>query len=147
MTPDQAEWVRANIWTKPMRKQHRDVPLTASTCACQSGLTHWCQPDIGQHDRCRRATPLPTWETLICDRSGVYPAHHAEPHQHPTPSITGPRYGCRAQVYLADRICQWICPCAHHANTRPLAAPEPETVPRTSWTYELVELPLFDLAT
>ncbi|MEU8381733.1 DUF6248 family natural product biosynthesis protein [Streptosporangium sp. NPDC048865] len=146
MTEEAAAWVRANVWTKPMLKQHRGAPRAASTCACHGGLTHWCRPDVGQHDRCHRATPQHTWEALICDRTGIYPVRHAEPHRHPTPSLTGPRHEQVAQVYLADRVCRWICSCEHHA-ARPSAAPERETVPRTSWTYELVELPLFDLAT
>ncbi|MFI6513629.1 DUF6248 family natural product biosynthesis protein [Streptosporangium sp. NPDC050855] len=140
MTPEHAEWVRANAWTAAMRKQHRDVPRAASTCSCQAGLTHWCRPDIGRHDRCHRATPQPTWETIICDRSGVGSMHHAEPHRHPTPSATGPRRTQAALVWLADRTCRWICPCPHHVGAQPPAAPTPTTAPR----YGLVVLPGFE---
>ncbi|MFD8533857.1 DUF6248 family natural product biosynthesis protein [Streptosporangium canum] len=139
MTPDRAAWVREHAWTAGMRKQHRDAPGYYLICACQSGPTWHCSNDM--HGQCNRATPLTAWEDLICDRTGIYPVHHAEPHHHPTPSITGPRRERLAMVYLADRICRWICSCGCHTGVRPVPVPAPETVSRTSWTYEAVELP------
>lgn len=142
MTPDSAAWVRAHAWTPAMRREARDLAWIV-TCACQSGPTWHCTND--RHDQCARATALPRWEAVICDRTGIYPVYHAEPHRHPTPSITGPRRERVAQIWLADRTCRWVCPCTCHTGARPAAAPEPETVPRTSRVYEVVELPLFDL--
>jgi hypothetical protein len=48
-----------------------------------------------------------------------------EPYEHPTPSITGPRRMREAMVWLADRICRWVCPCQCHAPTVIEAQPGP----------------------
>jgi hypothetical protein len=122
MTQGEAAWVREHAWTNGMRKQHRDAPLAAVSCACQYEATHWCSPDTNQHERCHRATPQFTWETLICDRTGIHPLHLPAPFTHPTPSPTGARRGTLAVVLLADRVCRWLCPCPCHVAP----APQPE---------------------
>lgn len=113
MLSDQAAWIRENAWTPAMRKTHTEVPGFRTNCSCQWGLTSWCQHD--QHGRCHRATPHPTYATLICGRGGERPLTFAEPYEHKTPSITGAYYEYGAMVWLADRICRWICPCHCHA--------------------------------
>lgn len=112
-TPDEAAWIREHAWTGAMRKTHREVPGFYTTCACQYGMTTWCQ--IGQHDRCHRATPQISHETVVCKPGGTYPALFAEDFEHPDcTSVTGPHSTCLALVWLADRVCRWVCPCACH---------------------------------
>lgn len=142
MTPDEAEWVRANVWTQYMCENY--YPGT-HTCACQTGPSDWC---ITDRHTWRRPKPRPDYETLILDRQGLFPAWLPGPFHHPAPypcNTDEHRQNPLARVWLADRLCRRLCPCVCHTSTRPPAALEPETVPRTSWTYELVELPLFDL--
>lgn len=127
MTPAEGEWVRANAWTRAMRKEGADW---RTACACQYMPTTYCT--TGQHDRCHRATPSPpSWEALICDKTGIYPVYHAEPNRYPTPSLTGPKRERVAQVWLADRMCRWRCGCSCHSA--PARA-----------RYEIVELPGFE---
>ncbi|MDF5758586.1 DUF6248 family natural product biosynthesis protein [Spongiactinospora sp. TRM90649] len=138
MTPEQAAWVREHAWTTPMRKNLRDTPAFYTTCHCQAGLSHWCSPEVDQHARCHRGSPLTTWEGLICDRTGVHPVRFAEPFDHPTaPGAAGePRRERLAVVWLADRVCRWICPCTCHQAARRVAR---------KVRYEVVELPDMDL--
>ncbi|WP_433465729.1 DUF6248 family natural product biosynthesis protein [Spirillospora sp. CA-128828] len=113
LTDDRAAWIRANAWTGGMRKTYREVPQSFHRCACQSGLTHWCQ--IGQHDRCHRAAPQRTEATVICTPGGSHPAHFPADYEHKTDtSATGPRFESIAMVWHADRVCRWICPCGCH---------------------------------
>ena len=114
MSPDQAAWVREHVWTGAMRKTYREVPGFYLACACQSGLSHYCTH--GACGKCHRAEPgPPSYEDLICDRTGSYPVHMAEPYEHPTQTITGPRRLRDAMVWHADRTCRWICPHTCHA--------------------------------
>ncbi len=139
MTEREAAWVREHAWTRGMRKCFGGNPGHYLKCDCQGGLTSWCRH--GQCDRCHRATPLPGWEALICDRTGLTPLRFGEPFEHPTrASATGPRRERLAMVWLADRVCRWVCPCPHH--TAP-AAPAPK--PAGPLRYELVPLPGFEL--
>lgn len=109
MTPDEAAWVREHVWTQAMRKTHREVPLYAHTCACQSGLTSWCQH--GQCDRCHRGTPQPGPAGYVCGGGGGQTVlGFAEPYEHPTLSATGWHKSYDAMFWLADRICRWLCP-------------------------------------
>lgn len=121
MTKGQAAWVREHAWTKGMRKQRDDAPLAAAACACQYDVTHWCSPNTNQHGRCHRATPQYTWEAIICDRTGLSPVAFPKAYEHDTnDSATGPQRERIAMVWLADRVCRWVCSCACHA------APEPQ---------------------
>jgi hypothetical protein len=115
MTPTQAAWVREHVWTKGMRKTYAETPGFYLACACQYGVTGWCRN--GQCHRCHRATPLPTDVTAICTRSGIHPAYFQQPYEHPTPSATGYHKNSIARVWLADRLCRWICP--HHCHQAP----------------------------
>lgn len=121
MSPDQAVWVRDNAWTQPMRKAYRGTPGFYSKCACQYGLTTWCTN--GRHDLCHRATPLRSYETLICGRSGQDPRSFRDLYRHQTDvSATGPQHEDLAMVWLADRVCRWACPC-------PCGHPQPTAEP------------------
>ena len=71
MTPDQAAWVREHVFTPGMRKEYGEVPGFYEVCACQYGTTTWCRVD--KHGRCHRATPAPSYETVICRRGGMEP--------------------------------------------------------------------------
>lgn len=113
MTAEEAAWVRDHVWTTPMRKTYREVPGFYVTCACQGGLTSWC--GIGRHDLCHRAAPLRSYETVICGRSGNDPRYFPEPYAHDTDvSATGARRERLAMVWLADRVCRWVCPDSCH---------------------------------
>ncbi|WP_242890179.1 DUF6248 family natural product biosynthesis protein [Actinomadura litoris] len=120
ITPEAAAWIRAHVWTGAMRKTHTEVPGVYTTCACQGGLTSWCQN--GRCDRCHRATPLRDYATVICLRGGSRPAMLSEPFTHRTDvSATGPRFEQIAMVWLADRVCRWACPCTcHTASAAPV---------------------------
>jgi hypothetical protein len=106
VTPEQAAWVRANVWTPIMRKAHRDSP--DSRCSCQYGPSMWCvRGDCGQ---CQRGEPLRHCATYIVSRSGYHPATFLVPYRHKTPTATGGVYAREAMVWL-DRRCRYACPC------------------------------------
>lgn len=111
-TAGEAAWIRGHAWTPAMRRTHRTVPGLTSTCACQSGLTSWCWHD--QHGRCHRAAPLGDVHTFICGPDGETVLSFPQPYTHPTDTATGPRRTYAAQVWLADRVCRWVCPCDCH---------------------------------
>lgn len=115
MTPADAAWVRENAWTPAMRKTHRDVPGMRSTCACEFGLTSWCQH--GQCDRCHRAEPLGGPAGYVCGKTGQDPLSFPEPYTHPTASATGAHPASVVMFWLADRVCAWRCP--HECHDRP----------------------------
>jgi hypothetical protein len=110
MGPEQAAWIRDNAWVGAMRKTYGEVPGYYEHCACEYGLSGWCE--AGQCGRCAggdfRASP----QTYICRRRPVdVPAHFREPYEHPSTleSIT-PRRCTIAAGWLADRTCRWQCP-------------------------------------
>lgn len=116
-----------------MRKTDREVPGFYHACACQSGLTSWCQHD--QHDRCHRAEPLRSVETYICGTGGSTVLAFPAPYEHRTDdSATGPQFTDLAQVWLADRVCRWVCPCNCHAA---LPAPRPAPRPAQDALFEV----------
>lgn len=115
-TPDQAAWIRAHAWTAAMRRE----ALPAS-CACQYGTCGYCVH--GRHDACinRQTWPKHRIAGYVCGRGGITPPCLAEPYEHETSaSATGPQFTSLAQVWLADRVCRWVCPCSCHT-----APPEP----------------------
>lgn len=114
MSPEQAAWVRATVWTQGMRKIHRDTPRFYTACPCESGPSWHCRH--GAHGSCRSTTPSRSAETSITTREGrvtVFPG----PYVHPTPTATGPQRTADAQVWLADRVCRWVCSCPCHTET------------------------------
>lgn len=102
---DQAALIRQHAWTQPMRKTYAECPGFYSKCACQSG-----------------AKPLTSYETVICWR-GDRPAYFLEEFSHPTEDATGWKHTSLAMVWLADRVCRWVCPCVCHSTPPPSAAP------------------------
>ncbi|GLZ34862.1 hypothetical protein Lesp02_70490 [Lentzea sp. NBRC 105346] len=121
MPADHAEWIRGHAWTGVMRKTFRDVPGAFLTCACQYGLTDWCKTD--RHDRCRRGVPLPTPETCVRSAGGKHEAMFDEPLFHRSVSATGGQRVFEAFVWLADRVCRWVCPCGCHGPREHLTRP------------------------
>lgn len=116
MTSEEFAWVRANVWTAGMRNIYAEMPGYHTTCACQYGLTTWCQHDDCR--RCHRATPLPRPGGYVCDRNDRV-LRFPEPYEHPTPSATGLRHTSLAMWWYADRVCRWVCPCPHHTARLP----------------------------
>lgn len=112
MTGQAAEWIRANVWTPAMRKSHRDAPRAAFSCSCQYGASQYCER--GEHGRCHVGKGLPSCEAFITDKADrvlYLPAEFA----YPTLTATGARPTRAAQVWLADRVCRWACPCPCHS--------------------------------
>lgn len=114
MPADHAEWIREHVWPKGMRKTFAEVPGFYLHCACQYGTTHWCR--IGKHTKCHRATPMPSHEGFLLKLGGTHPAKFAAPLFHRTPTATGGHRMSDAQVWLADRVCLWLCPCTCHGQ-------------------------------
>lgn len=109
---DEAAWIRTNVWPVAMRKTFAEVPGMFTSCACEYGLTSWCQN--GQCERCHRAEPQPGPAGYVCGRTGEDPMYFGEPYEHPTISATGRHKTQVAMFWLADRVCRWICPCSCH---------------------------------
>lgn len=105
MTREEAVWVRGNAWLPTMRSA---LPELVERCACQRGPSPDCVH--GAHDRCRRSVPLPKVETYVKDSRGRV-AHFPERFEHATPTALGPSRTNAAQVWLADRVCAWVCAC------------------------------------
>lgn len=104
-TAERAEWIRSNVWTPAMRKEHREIPGSLTACPCQWGPSSYCLH--GRHGRCRSDAPSTYPETWITDADGrVWGLAHQQ-----------------VQVWLADRVCRWVCPCGCH--TAPAAPVEP----------------------
>ena len=139
-----AAWIRDHVWTQAMRKQFAEVPGFYLLCACQYGPTTSCRE--GQHQRCHRAEPLRSDETYILKRGGIYPAYFAEPYAHKTDtSATGPQFTPAAQVWLADRVCRWVCPCdCGHDGKRVMPDQGPGDDGTSRPIAELGQLDLFE---
>ena len=111
MTPDEAAWVRANVWTAAMR-----LDSTGPECACQYGPSTWCVQ--GDCRRCQAADDLPFPETYIANKRAqvlTFPVPYAPPCR----SATGQQISREAAVWLADRVCRWRCSCPCHSGAKP----------------------------
>lgn len=112
LSADAAEWIREHAWTGRMREIFREVPGFYLACACEYGITHGCS--VGKHSKCHRSTALPSSETVIC-ASGGHVRAFRKPFRHKSrTSATGPRKTSAADVWHADRVCRWLCPCGCH---------------------------------
>lgn len=132
MSAAEAREVRKLAWTGGMRKTYRDTPRAFISCACRSGPSWYC--GHGNCGSCHRTEPLRSCETYIVNRDGGV-AYLPEDYVHPTDtSAIGPRRTSAAQVWLADRVCRWKCPCACHA-------PEPAVEQAAPHTEETVPAP------
>ncbi|MGW1411298.1 DUF6248 family natural product biosynthesis protein [Streptomyces sp. NPDC002403] len=110
MTDDEAAWVRANAWTKGLRRIEDAYPRGFFRwCSCERGTCHPCA--TGHHTQCSSANgPRPDEDAgTITDRSGFVVAMiQYGPAQHP---------------------CRWICPCKHSAAVEPSLDTAREEVP------------------
>lgn len=112
MPAEAAAWIREHAWTARMRKTYAEVPGFYTTCACQWGRSIHC--GRGRHGKCAVGTPLRDYAALIVFDGGR-PAFFPEPYTHKTDaSATGPKFTQLAQVWLADRVCRWVCSCGCH---------------------------------
>lgn len=128
LTPAIAAAIRAT-WPKHMRTTYSQTPGFFTHCACQHGITPPCQK--GRHDLCGRATPLRRPEACICDQRGMV-TFLPEYYQHPSDvSAVGPSRTRCAQVWLADRVCRWQCPCDCHTEQPTTATAPAEATPHT----------------
>ncbi|WP_372672625.1 DUF6248 family natural product biosynthesis protein [Amycolatopsis kentuckyensis] len=94
MSEEDAAWIRDTVWPKQLRAVHASAPKFHLRCACQYGVTGHCASNDG-HEECQfakpDATPQRSSETWITRKDGTV--------------ING------AEVWLADRVCRWSCPC------------------------------------
>ncbi|MFC9932323.1 DUF6248 family natural product biosynthesis protein [Streptomyces sp. NPDC127190] len=105
MTEAAGAWVRANAWTKGLRKIEGAYPHGFHRwCSCERGICHPCA--CGHHDRCVSAggPRRDDYAGTVTDRGGfVVAVIHYGPGQRP---------------------CRWLCPCSHPANgTAPVDTP------------------------
>ncbi|MFB9891537.1 DUF6248 family natural product biosynthesis protein [Planobispora takensis] len=108
MTEAQAAWVREHVWTETMRRVQETHPGFYTVCFCQRGPCAQCTG--GDHERCRFPKPLFSREGMIASRTGAAPACFAQPYAHRTRD-GAPQPTTVAQVWLADRVCCWVCTC------------------------------------
>lgn len=134
MTPEQAAWVRENVLSRHMRDSFDP------RCACQKGLSAPCRR--GDHDQCAHHK-----------HAAYYARGEAETHLQrgsSSWSVCWPGF-ISVDIWLADRVCAWRCPCAAchpHPAVRPeptepaVSAPVPAAMPEPhAWADGL----LFDL--
>ncbi|MFM9602714.1 hypothetical protein [Streptomyces turgidiscabies] len=137
MSPDQAAWVRENVWPPLWLRNHNHIPSTTFACACQKPPSSKCQLD--QHSACRH-DGHPVNETVIATTRGRA-ARLPEPYEHRPPAG---RHGSRiahgvndlAWVWLAGAPCREICNCTCHTPSPATATPAPVAPP--------AQLDLFD---
>lgn len=136
MKPEQAAWVRENVWPPSWPRSFNHIPETFLHCACQRPPTLACQ--AGRHRAC--LTPgIRDVETVI-QNSRLIPATFVEAYEHRTPEDRIGRrlmYGRNnlAWVWLTGVRCREMCSCSCH-----LAAP----APTLTTVAESVQLGLFE---
>ncbi|PWI04917.1 hypothetical protein DIZ27_42480 [Streptomyces sp. NWU339] len=94
MTEEEGAWVRANAWTKALRKIDDAYPHGFHRwCSCEAGTCHPCR--TGHHDQCisRNGPHVDDAAGTITDRGGFV--------------VAVIRYGPGQQP------CRWICRCTH----------------------------------
>ncbi|ELP67618.1 hypothetical protein STRTUCAR8_08624 [Streptomyces turgidiscabies Car8] len=135
MTPDQAIWVRENVWPPIWLRKHTELKEPFLHCACQRPPSLPCQ--AGRHGACLLGE-FPVNETVI-QNSRLFPATFPEPYAHRTPED---RHTFRlmhgrnvlAWVWLSGKPCRQRCTCGCHRK-----APEVST----TVVAEAVQLDLF----
>lgn len=110
MTPDEAQWVRDNVWPRVMQKAYKDTPAFFQHCACQYGMCGACEREDCQRCVHKSYQPFPSDECSITNRKWQVLAVPGG-YVHPTRTATGWHRHGAAQVWLADRRCIWSCPC------------------------------------
>jgi hypothetical protein len=102
MTEEEGAWVRANAWTKGLRRIEDAYPHGFHRwCSCERGTCHPCAS--GHHDQCASADGhrVDKHADTMTDRGGfVVAVIHYGPGQRP---------------------CRWICPCTHPADVEQTA--------------------------
>ncbi|MFJ3310871.1 DUF6248 family natural product biosynthesis protein [Streptomyces sp. NPDC086549] len=97
MTEVEGAWVRANAWTKGLRKIEDAYPHGFHRwCSCERGICHPC--GSGHHDQCVSAggPRVDKDAGTMTDRGGFV--------------VAVIQYG------PGERPCRWICPCTHQAD-------------------------------
>lgn len=132
MSPDQATWVRENVWSALRLRNHNHIPSTTFACACQKPPSVECQRDW--HTSCRHDGHAIN-ETVI-STSSQRAARFPDPYEHSSPVRSG--RNDLAWVWLAGRPCREICGCVCH---RP--APDPVKKPPVKTVQAAEPLCLF----
>ncbi|MEU6511030.1 DUF6248 family natural product biosynthesis protein [Streptomyces sp. NPDC046942] len=103
MSEEEASWVRANAWTKGLRRIEEAYPHGFHRwCSCERGTCHPCA--TGHHDQCASADSPRIDEDAgtVTDRGGFV--------------VAIIQYG------PGQRPCRWVCACSHPADaTQPTA--------------------------
>ncbi|MEU5297828.1 DUF6248 family natural product biosynthesis protein [Streptomyces umbrinus] len=110
MSEEEGAWVRANAWTKALRKIEDAYPHGFHRwCSCEAGTCHPCV--TGQHDKCVSADGPRVDEAVgtVTDRRGFV--------------VAVIRYG------PGQRPCRWICLCTHPADVEETAGTDPPGQP------------------
>ncbi|MFM9499750.1 DUF6248 family natural product biosynthesis protein [Streptomyces galilaeus] len=97
MSVEEGAWVRADAWTKALRKIDDAYPHGfLRWCSCEAGTCHPCL--TGQHGKCVSAggPRVDEHAGTITDRGGFV--------------VAVIRYG------PSQRPCRWNCPCTHPAD-------------------------------
>lgn len=115
MTPEQATWVRENVWPPSWLRHYQFLPGPFTDCSCQRPPSVECQ--MSQHTACQH-DGHPVRETVI-QTSIRRAAMFREPYQHRTPAGSNGRrdaYGTNnlAWVWLVGPPCREICTCFCH---------------------------------
>lgn len=139
MTPDQAAWVRENVWPPVWLRTYTELNTPFLHCACQRPPTLPCQ--AARHGACR-VSEFPVNETVI-QNSRLRPATFPEAYANRTPED---RHTFRlmhgrndlAWVWLSGTPCRQRCTCGCHR-------PAPTATPVVA--AEAVQLDLFEAVT
>ncbi|MGW7365404.1 DUF6248 family natural product biosynthesis protein [Streptomyces sp. NPDC054841] len=110
MTEEEGAWVRANAWTKGLRKIDDAYPRGFHRwCSCERDICHPC--GSGHHAQCASANgPRVNKNSgTITDRGGFV--------------VAVIQYG------PGERPCRWICPCTHTADAEQTTADDAPTAP------------------
>lgn len=115
MNPEQAVWVRENVWPPSWLRHYNEIPGTFLDCACQRPPSIPCQS--GNHRACLH-DGHPIRETVV-QTSTRRAAIFREPYEHRAPAGRNGRrdvYGTNnlAWVWLAGAPCREICACFCH---------------------------------
>jgi len=109
MTPEQAAWVRTNVLPSALAETQGSF---LHRCACQKGSSEPCRE--GRHGDCAHHK-----------HAAYYAQGQAEAslgRSYSPWSVTWPGF-IGVDVWLADRVCAWRCPCKCHAAAPPPDAP------------------------
>ncbi|MGW2651840.1 DUF6248 family natural product biosynthesis protein [Streptomyces sp. NPDC001393] len=110
MTEEEASWVRANAWTKGLRKIEDAYPHGFHRwCSCERGTCHPCAS--GHHDQCVSVghPRVDKDAGTITDRGGFVVAV--------------------IQHGSGQRPCRWVCPCTHPTDVEHTAVADGSEAP------------------